>query len=121
MERILIGQDMVSGIHGFYSHMFHDAPIEPEYDGVLDEARLAIHEWMTRPSFYNTFKLVNWSIWFVSYRINPFAVIFRHARSLWRYRKTLNHQLLADGWFELHQCKEPIQLPLKGKDLEKVS
>ncbi len=115
LERILIGKDMVSGIHGFYSHMFHDAPIEIEYDGVLDEACLAVHEWMTRPSFYNTFKLINWSTWLVSQGINPFAVIFRHARSLWRFRQTSN-QPLVEGCFEMHQYKDPIQLPLIGRN-----
>ena len=119
LERILIGKDMVSGIHGFDSHMFHDAPIEREYDGVLDEARLAVHEWMTRPSFYNTFKLINWSIWLMSQEINPLAVIFRHARSLWRFRQTSN-QTLAEAYFELYQCKDPIQLPLIGKNLKKI-
>lgn len=120
LERILIGKDMVSGIHGFYSHIFHDAPIEIEYDGVLDEARLAVHEWMTRTSFYNTFKLINWLIWFISQGINPFAVIFRHARSLWRFRQTSN-QPLVEGCFELHQYQDPIQLPLIGRNLKKIT
>ena len=119
LERILIGKDMVSGIHGFYSQMFHDTPIEIEYDGVLDEARLAVHEWMTRTSFYNTFKLVNWSIWFVSQGINPFAVIFRHAKSLWRFKKTSN-QPIVEACFEFHQYEDPVQLSMTGENLKKV-
>lgn len=119
LERILIGKAMVSGIHGFYSHMFHDSPIEGEYEGVLDEARLAVHEWMTRPSFYNTLKLINWIFWFISRGINPFAVIFRHARSLWRFRQTANQTFVA-GCFELRQCREPVQLPMVGKSLKRV-
>ena len=120
LERILIGKEMVSGIHGFYSDMFHDAPIEIEYDGVLDEARLAVHEWMTRMSLYNTFKLINWSIWLISQRINPFAVIFRHARSLWRFRQTSNQEFV-EACFELHEYKDAIQLPLIGRNLKKVN
>lgn len=119
LERILIGKDMVSGIHGFYSHMFHDAPIETEYDGVLDEARLAIHECMRQPSLYNILKLINWSRWLLLQGINPFAVIFRHARSLWRFRQTSN-QPLVDGYFELNQRAEQIPLTQIMKNLKRV-
>lgn len=120
LERILIGKDLVSGIHGFNSHMFHDNPIEIEYDGVLDEARLAVHEWMTRPSFYNTFKVINWSIWLICQGINPIAVIFRHGRSLWRFKQN-SQQSLVEACFELHQYPEPVELPMSGKNLKKVN
>lgn len=54
----------------------------PEYDGVLDEIRVAIHEWMTRPSFYNTCKMVNWIIWMISQGINLVTTLLRHLETL---------------------------------------
>ncbi|KAM3096668.1 hypothetical protein ACKFKG_10465 [Phormidesmis sp. 146-35] len=87
LDRIVISNQRVSGIHGFYASMFCDAPIEAEYAGVLDEARVAVHEWLTRPAFYNTLKLINWSIWLVWHGINPIAVILRHAESLGRFAR----------------------------------
>ena len=39
LDRILMGTDWVSGIHGFYSSMYHDVEIQAEYNGFLDALR----------------------------------------------------------------------------------
>ena len=82
LERIQIGKHMVSGIHGINSPVFHDLPITEEYESFLDEARVAFHEWLTRTSLINTLKAFLWSNWLIFKGINPFAVIYRHYKTL---------------------------------------
>ncbi len=83
LERIQIGKYMVSGIHGINSPMFHDSAITEEYDSSLDEARVAFHEWLTRTSLINTLKAFVWINWLIFFGgINPFAVLYRHYKSL---------------------------------------
>ena len=82
LERILIGEHKVSGIHGLNLPMFHDSPIVVEYGGLLDEVRVAFHEWLTRPSIFNTIKAISWMGWLVSRGINPIAVLIRHIKVL---------------------------------------
>ncbi len=89
LDRILIDNAWVSGMNGFSSPMFHATPIMPEYDGNLDELRVAIHEWLTRPSVYNTGKLLNWMVWMLRHGLNPVTVIQRHDRTL---KHRLNYQ-----------------------------
>ena len=86
LARIPIGKDQVSGIHGFYSPMFHDKSIEIEYDGILDEARVAIHEWLTRTSVFTTLKALNWMVWLASIGVNPIKVVVLHGKSLKNYQ-----------------------------------
>jgi hypothetical protein len=88
LEPIQIGADQVTGIHGLCLWFLVDADLKPAYDGLLDEARVGIHEWVTRPTIYNTFKLMNWIVWFLRQGINPFAVIMRHLRTLRTFKKT---------------------------------
>lgn len=82
LERIQIGKHKVSGIHGLNVPLFHDSPIVPEYGGLLDEVRVAFHEWLTRPSIFNTMKAISWMVWLVSQGINPIAVLIRHIKVL---------------------------------------
>ncbi|AFZ57741.1 hypothetical protein ACOWPH_05285 [Anabaena sp. PCC 7938] len=82
LPRIKMGQHHVSGIHGINSPMFHDTEIIGEYDAFLDEARVAFHEWLTRTSFFNTLKLIGWSIWLMNRGINPIEVLISHLRVL---------------------------------------
>ena len=90
LERIQIGKYMVSGIHGINSSVFHDFPITEEYESFLDEARVAFHEWLTRPSLINTIKTFIWMNWLTFNGINSFAVLYRHYKSLSRYIETNN-------------------------------
>ena len=90
LDRIQMGQDQVSGIHGFYSSMYHDDPIEPEYDGILDEVRVFIHEGVTRPSLASIAKLLYWWIWMLFKGINPISVTFHHIVTLRRFRRKLH-------------------------------
>ena len=85
LDRIVIGNDRVSGIHGLCLPIFPDGPTVPEYDGLLDEARVAIHEWLTQPTPYNTCKLLNWFVWFPQQQVNPFTVLYHHFLSIRRY------------------------------------
>ena len=82
LERIQIGKHKVSGIHGINIPLFHDSPIVKEYSGLLDEVRVAFHEWLTRPSIFNTIKAISWMGWLVSRGINPIAVLIRHIKVL---------------------------------------
>lgn len=82
LARIQIGKDKVSGIHGLNVPMFHDSPIVEEYSGLLDEVRVAFHEWLTRPSIFNTLKAISWMVWLVLQGINPIAVLIRHLKVL---------------------------------------
>lgn len=80
LERIQMGKNQVSGIHGINLPIFHDFPINEEYDYNLDEARVAIHELINLTSIFTIFKAIAWMIWLISNRINPLAVLIRHIR-----------------------------------------
>ncbi len=82
LERIQMGQHMVSGIHGINCPLFHDFPITEQYDSSFDEARVAFHEWLTRTSLLNTIKVFLWINWLVFQGINPLAVIYRHYKTI---------------------------------------
>lgn len=82
LERIQMGKYQVSGIHGINSPVFHDSPIVEEYDALLDEARVAFHEWLTRTSFFNTLKLIGWFFWLIAQGINPIQVLISHLKVL---------------------------------------
>ena len=85
LERIKIGKYLVSGIHGINSPIFHELPIIEEYEGILDEVRVAFHEFMVKTSVYNTVKAIAWMGWLIFCGINPVAVIYRHHVSLKRF------------------------------------
>jgi hypothetical protein len=80
LERIQIGKNQVSGIHGINLPIFHDFPIQQEYDGNLDEARVALHEFLNLTSIFSILKAIGWMIWLMSKGTNPLAVLFRHVR-----------------------------------------
>lgn len=90
LDRIQMGVAQVSGIHEFYSSMYHDYPIEPEYDGMLDEVRVFVHEGVTRPSLLSVVKLLYWSIWLATKGINPILIILRHLVTIRRFRRKLH-------------------------------
>jgi len=94
LKRIKIGQDMVSGIHGINSPYFHEQPIIEEYDSSLDEARIAVHEWLTRTSIANTLKIFVWICWFMLNDINPIHVIWQHYQSL---KSSISPEKLGKG------------------------
>ena len=107
LERILIGEHKVSGIHGLNLPMFHDSPIVVEYGGLLDEVRVAFHEWLTLPSIFNTIKAISWMVWLVSQGINPIAVLIRHIKVL----KAREHfLLLAQNMTFIHLKDSGINL-----------
>ena len=82
LERIQIGKYSVSGIHGINSPILHESPIIEEYDGILDEVRVAFHEVIVKISIYNTFKAIAWMCWLISSGISPIAVFLRHYSSI---------------------------------------
>lgn len=82
LPRIDMKGHQVSGIHGINTPIFHPTPIVEEYDGLLDEARVAIHEWLTRTSWFNTAKVFFWFLWLLLQGMNPIVVAWRHYRSL---------------------------------------
>jgi hypothetical protein len=82
LDRIQMGNHWVSGVNGINGRIFHNAPIVEEYDSFLDEARIAIHESLTRPSAFSHLKLLCWIGLLLIQGINPLAVIIRHIKSL---------------------------------------
>ncbi|NJL36179.1 MAG: hypothetical protein HC840_32155 [Leptolyngbyaceae cyanobacterium RM2_2_4] len=82
LDRIQMGNHWVSGVNGINGRVFHNAPIVEEYDSFLDEARIAIHESLTRPSAFSQLKLLCWIGLLLIQGINPLAVIIRHIKSL---------------------------------------
>ena len=110
LERIQIGKDLVSGIHGFYSPMFHEKVIEQEYDGILDEARVTIHEWLTRTSLFTTLKAFNWTIYLASIKINPIAVVIRHGTSIKNYQGSMLFDFDDKNNYNLYQLLKMFKL-----------
>lgn len=96
LDRIQMGTAQVSGIHGFYSSMYHDDPIEPEYDGMLDEVRVFVHEGVTRPSLSSLAKLLYWWVWMVFRGIDPVSVTLRHCLTLRRFQRKLHRSQERD-------------------------
>ncbi|GJD19498.1 unknown protein [Rivularia sp. IAM M-261] len=95
LKRIQMGKYMVSGIHGIKAGVFHESLNKQEYDGFLDEARIAIHEWLTRTTIFSSIKLICWMILLVLYGINPIAVIIRHIQSVKEKQQELCSFLLV--------------------------
>ena len=112
LDRILMGTDWVSGIHGFYSSMYHDVEIQAEYNGFLDEARVAVHESLICPSIYTFIKLLWWSLWFIRQSMNPIAIVYRHWKSLQSYDVEQVMVKNKEGKvFALSHSKEALILP----------
>lgn len=82
LERIKMGKNMVSGVHGLKVSVFHQFLKSQEYDGFLDEARIAIHEGLTRPTAFSIIKALCWMTLLMLQGINPIAVVIRHIRSM---------------------------------------
>lgn len=82
LERIRMGKYMVSGVHGLEVSVFHDSLKPQEYDGFLDEARIAIHEGLTRPTAFSIIKALCWMTLLMLQGINAFAVVIRHIKSM---------------------------------------
>ncbi|TBR60172.1 hypothetical protein BLD44_008450 [Mastigocladus laminosus UU774] len=82
LDRIQMGKNWVSGIHGINAGVFHDFPIVEEYNAYLDEARIAIHEGLTRPTAFSVLKTFCWLILLSLHGINSLAVFIRHFQSL---------------------------------------
>ncbi|MEA5621265.1 hypothetical protein VB711_26020 [Cronbergia sp. UHCC 0137] len=93
LPRISMGKYQVSGIHGINSPIFHDQPIVEEYDSLLDEARVAVHECLTRTTLFNILKLICWMFWLMTQEINPIAVLINHLR-------VLNRDIVLDFNFQ---------------------
>ena len=82
LERIQMGKHMVSGVDGLKVSLFHSSLKPQEYDGFLDEARIAIHEVLTRPTAFSTIKAFCWMILLALRVIYYFAVLIRHIHSM---------------------------------------
>lgn len=87
LERIRMGKHMVSGVHGLKVSLFHNSLKPQEYDGFLDEARIAIHEGLTRPTAFSTIKALCWMTLLALQGINSFAVLIRHIKSMKKKQK----------------------------------
>jgi hypothetical protein len=96
LERIQMGKYMVSGIHGLKAKVFHDLPNIPEYDGFFDEARIAIHEWLTRPTIFSCAKFICWMGLLILYGINPLSVTIRHIRSIKKQQQEMCRYLTSN-------------------------
>lgn len=93
LERIRMGKHMVSGIDGLEVSLFHNSLKPQEYDGFLDEARIAIHEGLTRPTAFSIIKALCWMILLMLQGINSFAVVIRHIKSMKNKQKEFCNSL----------------------------
>lgn len=76
---------MVDGISGIpIPEFFPDQlPEAAAYDGMLDEVRVGLHHWFTRPEkVYSWVILANYYVWMLSNGVNPVAVTYRHWKSM---------------------------------------
>ncbi|NJM72793.1 MAG: hypothetical protein HC862_23100 [Scytonema sp. RU_4_4] len=89
LQRIQMGKNWVSGIDGINATVFHDSPIVEEYESFLDEARIAIHEGLTRPTAFSQLKAFCWMILLTLKGINPLAVLIRHIQSMKKKQQEL--------------------------------
>ncbi|RAM53138.1 MAG: hypothetical protein C6Y22_02240 [Hapalosiphonaceae cyanobacterium JJU2] len=95
LDRIQMGKNWVSGIHGINAGVFHDFPIVEEYNAYLDEARIAIHEGLTRPTAFSVLKTFCWLILLSLHGINSLAVFIRHFQSLKQKQEDLINAILV--------------------------
>ncbi|MEM7713118.1 MAG: hypothetical protein AAF349_05980 [Cyanobacteria bacterium P01_A01_bin.68] len=95
LERIRMGKHMVSGIHGLKVSLFHSSLKPEEYDGFLDEARIAIHEGLTRPTAFSIIKALCWMTLLALQGINSFAVVIRHIKSMKNKQKEFRRNYMG--------------------------
>ena len=100
LERIQMGKYMVSGVHGLKVSVFHDSLKPQEYDGFLDEARIAIHEGLTRPTAFSIIKALCWLILLMLQGINAFAVVIRHIKSMKKKQKEFCNNYISSNTLE---------------------
>jgi hypothetical protein len=92
MDPIEIGGYWVDGISGLNIDYFNHPPnFVPQYDGILDELRVAIHELIVIPSWISIFRYLEWVRYMLVSGINPVRTTYQHYRA---YKKWLNE----DNW-----------------------
>jgi hypothetical protein len=72
----------VDGISGIDIPEFHDYPSTPLYPGELDEARVAIHQVMVRPSLLAVLRAGLWLVRIAKWGGNPIRVVADHYKSI---------------------------------------
>ncbi len=77
-----MGKDMITGIAGVCIPEFSNAHCTPQYDGLLDECRVAIHQALAYPSACGYVRLCSWCFWMVSRGINPISATLAHRSML---------------------------------------
>lgn len=82
LQRIQMGRYKVSGIHGINSPTFHELPIKEEYHANLDEARVALHEFLKEVTVFSAVKAIAWMVWLCLMGINPLSTLIRHIISM---------------------------------------
>lgn len=88
MAPIEIGGHWVDGISGLNIDFFNHPPnFIPQYDGVLDELRVAIHELIVIPSWISVVRYLEWCRIMLVSGINPVWVTYQH---YWSYKNWLN-------------------------------
>jgi len=95
LERIQMGKHMVSGVDGLKVSLFHNSLKPQEYDGFLDEARIAIHEVLTRPTAFSNIKAFCWMTLLALQGINPLAVLIRHIKSMKKKQREFRTSCVA--------------------------
>ena len=79
LEIIRMGKYLVRGIHGINTAVFYNYKIIEEYDSFLDEARIVIHEGLTRTTLFNFLKALIPMLWLILQDINPLALLMPHS------------------------------------------
>jgi hypothetical protein len=85
---IEIGDNWVDGVSGLNIDFFNHPPdFVPQYDGIYDELRVAIHELMVIPSCFSILRYAEWFRIMIVSGINPIWVTYQHYLS---YKNWLN-------------------------------
>lgn len=84
LQPISIMGHKVDGISGINIPEFHaDPSIKPAYDGLLDEVRVGVHQWLKYPyKPYSWVIIVNYVVYMLRKGINPVPVIKQHWDSM---------------------------------------
>lgn len=83
LERVEILGQRVSGIHGVSVPEFGREGLPAEYDGLLDECRVGLHQWVTLPTKpIFIIRALYWFFWLASQSENPVRVLRDHIRTV---------------------------------------
>ena len=79
---VLICGAWVTGIGGVCIPEFNTQGNQPQYDGLLDECRVAFYQVLKYPSVCGVVRGIYWSLWLMKKRENPIRVLIDQYKSM---------------------------------------